>query len=276
MNPDEKCAAAQLKVQRLEAALAAFGDESSPEKEAIEGFLIRARIQAKVRPVEERLKSCEEHLERSLKKLEEVQGEVERTRARLARLKEEAASARQVQPRSLGCERSSPRRKARHQGNVRASEAPKERRTDAACSTRVVGLDEPQTKRTSGTSPVSRFPQCGVRVDFSVGRRSRTHAFVSGQTKRHSDGSRHVLYQCGLVGCRVGEASNPGPVFPSGREVTSSDEEPVLALVLPSTQPVSGTLPTWVDSDRPKWTGQAGTCAHRGECDRYHQPSSLL
>ena len=46
--------------------------------------------------VEERLKSCDECLERSLKKLEEVQGEVERTRARLARLKEEAASARPV------------------------------------------------------------------------------------------------------------------------------------------------------------------------------------
>ena len=44
LNPDEKCAAAQLKVQRLEAALAAFGDERSPEKEAIEGFLIQARI----------------------------------------------------------------------------------------------------------------------------------------------------------------------------------------------------------------------------------------
>ena len=46
--------------------------------------------------MEERLKSCEEYLERSLKKLEEVQGEVERTGARLARLKEEAASARPV------------------------------------------------------------------------------------------------------------------------------------------------------------------------------------
>ena len=127
LNPDEKCAAAQLKVQRLEAALAAFGDESSPEKEAIEGFLIRARIQAQVRPVEERLKSCEECLERSLKKLEEVQGEVDRTRARLARLREEAASARPVdvaptsKRRSLVCERSSPRQKERHQRNVHAS-----------------------------------------------------------------------------------------------------------------------------------------------------------
>ena len=57
--------------------------------------------------------------------------------------------------------------------------------------------------------------------------------------------SRLILHQCGLVGCRVGEASNPGPVLPS------SDDEPVSALVLPSTQPASVTLPTWADSDRP-------------------------
>ena len=43
MNPDERCAFAQLKVQRLEAALAAFGEESSPEKAALEEFLVRAR-----------------------------------------------------------------------------------------------------------------------------------------------------------------------------------------------------------------------------------------
>ena len=60
------------------------------------GFL-DPRIQAKVRPAEERLKSCEENLERSLKKLEEVQGEVERARARLDRLIEEVASARLVE-----------------------------------------------------------------------------------------------------------------------------------------------------------------------------------
>ena len=79
-------------MQPLEAASAAFGEESSPEKEAIEGFLVKTRAQAKVRPVEEQLKSCEEYLDRSLKKLEETQEEVERTRARLSRLKEEAAS----------------------------------------------------------------------------------------------------------------------------------------------------------------------------------------
>ena len=93
MNPDERCAVAQLKVQRLEAALAAFGEESSPEKAVLEEFLVRARAQAKVRPIEERVKSCEEYLQRSLKKLEEVKEEVERTKARLVRLKEEAASA---------------------------------------------------------------------------------------------------------------------------------------------------------------------------------------
>ena len=78
---------------------------------------------------------------------------------------------------------------------------------------------------------------------------------MSGQIERRGDVSTLLLHQCGLVGCRGGEASNPGPVFPSGREVTSSDEEPVLALVLQSTQPVSGTLPTWVDSDRPQVDG---------------------
>ena len=98
MNPDEKCAAAQLKVERLETALAAFGNENSPEKEAIEGFLIRARAQAKVRPVEERLKACEECLAWSLKRLEEVQREVERTKERLSRFQTSAGT----RPRSRG------------------------------------------------------------------------------------------------------------------------------------------------------------------------------
>ena len=106
--------------------------------------------------------------------------------------------------------------------------APKGRRNDAAYSSRVVGLDEPQTTRSSGTSRVWRFSQCGVRVDFSVGRRSRTHAFVSGQTKRRHDVSRLILHR---VGCRVGEASNPGPVLLEGIPVPSSDDEPVSAFV---------------------------------------------
>ena len=48
---------------------------------------------------------------------------------------------------------------------------------------------------------------------------------------------------------RVGEASNPGPSTDQRREV-SSDDEPLLAPTQPPTQPVSGTLPTWVDSGR--------------------------
>ena len=45
--------------------------------------------------------------------------------------------------------------------------------------------------------------------------------------------SRLILHQCGLVGCRVGEASNPGPGLFGGIPVPSSDDEPVSALVLP-------------------------------------------
>ena len=102
-----------------------------------------------------------------------------------------------------------------------------------------------------------RFSQCGVRVDFSVGRRSRTHAFLSEQTKRRRDVSRLILHQCGLVGCRVGEASNPGPGLSGGFPEPSSHDESVSALVLPSTQRASGTLPTWADSDRPR-VGEPG------------------
>ena len=47
LDPDERCAAAQTKVQRLEAALAAFGEEDSTEKDVLKDFLARAVEQAK-------------------------------------------------------------------------------------------------------------------------------------------------------------------------------------------------------------------------------------
>ena len=55
----------------------------------------------------------------------------------------------------------------------------------------------------------------------------------------------------------MGEASNPGPGLSGGFPEPSSDDEPVSALVLPSTQRASGTLPTWADSDRPR-VGEPG------------------
>ena len=43
LDPDERCAAAQTKVQRLEAALAAFGEKiDSPEKDVLKDFLALA------------------------------------------------------------------------------------------------------------------------------------------------------------------------------------------------------------------------------------------
>ena len=42
LDPDEWCAGARTKVQRLEAALAAFGVEDSPEKDVLKDFLARA------------------------------------------------------------------------------------------------------------------------------------------------------------------------------------------------------------------------------------------
>ena len=82
---------------RLEAALAAFGEEDSPEKDIMKDFFARAVEQAKVKPVDVRIKSCESYLQRCTEQLEEAKAsvknceeEVAKTQARLARLKMEA------------------------------------------------------------------------------------------------------------------------------------------------------------------------------------------
>ena len=82
---------------RLEAALPAFGEEDSPEKDIMKDFFARAVEQAKVKPVDVRIKSCESYLQRCTEQLEEAKAsvknceeEVAKTQARLARLKMEA------------------------------------------------------------------------------------------------------------------------------------------------------------------------------------------
>ena len=92
----------------------------------------------------------------------------ERTRARLARLREEAASARpvdvapdlQAEVTRLRAELAEAKGEGTRGTSTRPSKglrAPKGRRNDAAYSSRVVGLDEPQTTRSSRTSRVWRF-----------------------------------------------------------------------------------------------------------------------
>ena len=92
-----------------------------------------------------------------------MQGEVERTRARLARLREAASICT-----SSGCYAGLP--SGGHANNTIFRKF---------SSLEVLAMR--------------------VRVDFSVGRRSRTHAFLSGQTKRRRDVSRLILHQCWLV-----------------------------------------------------------------------------
>ena len=71
----------------------------------------------------------------------------------------------------------------------------------------------------------------------------------------------------GLRGVRIGEASHPGPRHKRRRRAvpgseTSGSEREVCSIngaleVVPSTHPVSGILPTWVDSDRSPLTMEA-------------------
>ena len=76
LDPDERCAAAQTKVQRLEAALAAFGEEDSPEKDVLKDFLARVVEQAKVKRVDVRIKFCESYLQRCTKQLKKAKASV--------------------------------------------------------------------------------------------------------------------------------------------------------------------------------------------------------
>ena len=72
-NPEENCAAAQIKVERLEAALAASGREPFPERDTTEGFLARVKLQEKFLLDEKMLSSFEIYLESSKQKLKEAE-----------------------------------------------------------------------------------------------------------------------------------------------------------------------------------------------------------
>ena len=68
-SPPEMHAAAQAKVQRLQAALSVLGDADALEKENLEQALSRARTQAVVPPVSAQITSTKGFIEREKKRL---------------------------------------------------------------------------------------------------------------------------------------------------------------------------------------------------------------
>ena len=71
---------------------------------------------------------------------------------------------------------------------------------------------------------------------------------MSGQTKRRRDVSRLILHR---VGCRVGEASNPGQVLLGGIPVLHQMMNQCLHYFLVDSTSITDVT-TWADSDGPQ------------------------
>ena len=80
LNPDEQLKAAQTRVVKLEAAIMAIGDED-PAVAGLKEALAKARAQAQLRPVQDRIAHTEAFLDRSRKKMEALSAEVQNPRS---------------------------------------------------------------------------------------------------------------------------------------------------------------------------------------------------
>ena len=85
LNPDEQLKAAQARVVKLVAALVAIGEED-PAAAGLQEALSKARLQAQVRPVQDRITHTEAFLSRSKKKLETLNAEASRIQEELAQV----------------------------------------------------------------------------------------------------------------------------------------------------------------------------------------------
>ena len=85
LNPDEQVAAAQIRVTKLESAIQAIG-EDDPAAMGLKEALQKARVQAKLRPVEDRISHTEAFLNRSLKRLETMMSEARKLKEDITEL----------------------------------------------------------------------------------------------------------------------------------------------------------------------------------------------
>ena len=212
-----------------------LGDTEGPVYEAMQAELKRARSAAQLQPASVRLEQCRSFVERAKKRISDLEAEM-----RLVRLEARGGSP---SPAYVDCSRfgrtsgQSPRAIAKDGGRTRcsigrsASEAqgcvpwPGSRRASHSSharvdSSRVDTLDGRQASGSSGCFELRR-PQVNSGDHIQVGRRSieveRDHRWHGPLifADRRPPTSRYVrvvVHQCGFLGCRVGEASNPGPV----------------------------------------------------------------
>ena len=96
LNPDEQVAAAQVRVTKIEAAIQAVG-EDDPAAMGLKEALQKARVQAQLQPVQDRMSHTEAFLNRSRKRLETMTSESRKLREDITELESKIQEA-SVQP----------------------------------------------------------------------------------------------------------------------------------------------------------------------------------
>ena len=245
VSPDTKIAEAQLKVSKLRNALAALEGTSGVEVDAIKKALKKAEADAQQKPMTEQIAECKGFIERAEKRLQKLEVErlsevamLEEGRARLVRLEAQAAASVPLPPAAnldLEAEVSRLREElAAARGGMGPSgeNQPQKKRLReeyVPCTLEEAALwirsrqfrdggshfEGQRTRRVEvgagdcgGCSPVAPMDPTA----FFCGE----HGQLRAQIGAASDADwciRVVHHQCGFRGCRVGEASNPGPVL---------------------------------------------------------------
>ena len=219
--PDVAAAAARKRVEKLEAVLVTLGEDDDIFP------VIRARAQAQVRPVSERIQACKSFLERARKRVEFARQTIVKARESLA----EAVAAQEKQEALLadGEQMSQLSRGEEQSFSFHCSTSSSGRfcrvESHAGCHQRSTkGVGQVAASSASGSHDLRRRvngvgprPTISLRVDVGVDRRGPREAPPShrrGWDRCETAGrSPRVHARYGLRGSRIGEASNAGPSF---------------------------------------------------------------
>ena len=211
-NPDEAVKAARVRVQRVESALAALGESDSVESRALQRALKFAQRASEDKPVVQ-VKECEAFTGRSQNRLAHLEKERAKERSRHSTI---AKTSR------IGFRRSSDAATTSCSSGVRCGSGD---RAFARSGGRVGG-DQHDTGASSRAPTSFRVWRRRVHLYLWIEDRQTDlrEALVDGNstrvlelTSKMAEGAEQLReITCSrmgrLLGCRVGEASNPGPV----------------------------------------------------------------
>ena len=243
VNPDVARDAARNKISKLEKALEVLSDSTGPAVDALKSELEKARQAAKVPPLNVQISSTQDFIRRSERRLAELEEErtaesklLEEARERLRQLEaarcaqeavasspsaglgdpspDSAADGQSIAGRARCVGEGSPERPCGETQSapavVRATCCRRHHPTNANIgSTRAQRVDgRPSVRHARGHVVRKSEEVVGVDVPSRPGRRETRR-----DDRRHGSmmSSRRTISRYGYRGCRVGEATHPGP-----------------------------------------------------------------